>query len=115
MKRIVTVQSIKHFDTCLLQTSINIGHVMSSSMKMKESESLDNLYIPQVPIFCPLTKKIRDNEFVRETLVHDDTDKPIKPRLTWYDPNEGIIPTDWFEDGICSDLDYYFNQTKTKK
>lgn len=112
MKRIV--QSMKHFDTCLLQTSINNGSVMSSCVKMKKSKSSENLYIPQVPFFCPVTKKLRDNELVREILIYDKS-KPIKPRLTWYDPNDNIIPNNWFVDGICSDLDYYFNQSNYNK
>ena len=109
MKRVLALKSKKKVDLSLMKQSLNSTNMFNSNLKMKKSKSSENLYIPQVPFFCPLTKKIRDNDYVREVLIHDEN-KQIKPRLTWYDPNDEMIPTDWFMDGIYADLDYYFNE-----
>lgn len=137
MKRIFALKSQKKVDLLMMRRWYYCGNSMNKSkslenlcntdvkikkskskenlnttknVKIKKNKSSDNLYVPQVPFFCPLTKQLRDNEYVRDVLVHDNT-KHVKPRLTWYNPNGEIIPTDWFIDGIYSDLQYYFNET----
>lgn len=112
MKRVLAIKSRKNLDITLMKNGAHNSNMFNSNLKMKKSKSSENLYIPQVPFFCPLTKQLRDNEYVREVLIYDEN-KKVKPRLTWYEPNDKMIPTDWFVDGIYSDLDYYFNDYTT--
>lgn len=90
----------------------SIGKEMNATHKTKKrgmtkSKSNSDLYVPHVPFFCPVTKSVRDSEKVRDMLVADTSNLP-KPRMTWYDPSDGMVPTDWFTDGIYADYEYYF-------
>eukprot|EP00959_Pyramimonas_sp_CCMP1952_P051930 1085396-Pyramimonas_sp.AAC.1 len=69
------------------------------------------LYVPRVPAVCPLSKLARDNETVREVLVYDQTKDSIKPRMSWYHPDDTMVPRGWFKDGIMADLQYYYSDT----
>jgi len=68
------------------------------------------LYVPHVPAMCPMAKLARDNETVREVLVYDEEkQKNVKPRLSWYHPDDTMVPRGWFSEGIMADLKYYYS------
>ncbi len=104
MKRVLRMKSLQKFDLSQINHTLNTN---TKVKKMKKSKSSEDLYVPELPFFCPIAKSVRDNEKVRDILVHNGD--VTKPRLSWYEPTDGLIPTNWFEDGICADLDYYFN------
>lgn len=88
-------------------SSFNKAFIKSVDKMLKKSKSSEDLNKPYIPFFCPLTKKIRDNEKIRDMLIYDGSNQ-IQPRLSWYSPNDEMIPSDWFEEGIKADLNYYF-------
>ena len=108
MKRVLALKSRKRFDTSLLKKTMCTSSTSTSNLKMKKSKSQEGLYVPDVPFFCPITKHVRDNETVRSVLVYD-RDKAVAPRMSWYTPDEGIVPNNWFLEGIYGDLSYYFD------
>jgi hypothetical protein len=75
------------------------------------------LYVPKVPVLCPLSKLVRDNDIVREVLVfNQEKDGDIKPRMSWYHPDDTMIPRGWFKEGIMADFQYYYSDVgKTPK
>ena len=89
----------------------NINKIFTRTFEKhkKKSKSAEDLKIPYVPFICPITKRIRDDETVRDILIYNPSNQ-IKPKLSWYNPNfDEMIPTNWFEEGIKADLNYYFN------
>ena len=95
-----------------IKSTNNINKVFTRTFEknIKKSKSAEDLNIPYVPFFCPITKKIRDDETVRDILIYNHSNQ-IKPKLSWYNPNDEMIPTNWFEEGIKADFNYYFNDT----
>lgn len=79
-------------------------------MSSRVSNFKSAIFIPYIPFILPVTKVLRDNEFVRSVLIVDES-KPVKPRLSWYDPdNNSWVPKGWFTDGVIADLRYYFGK-----
>jgi hypothetical protein len=59
--------------------------------------------------------RIRNSPEFRESFVCDA--KTIyKPRMAWYNPNDGMVPSGWFTEGLLADLAYYkpFTGTRSK-
>lgn len=50
--------------------------------------------------------RIRNNEKIRESFVCDANSR-YKPRMAWYNPNDGMFPSNWFSEGLMADLAYY--------
>lgn len=98
-KKQLNIQSINKMNRCLTK---------AMDKQIKKSKSQEDLNIHYLPFFCPITKKIRDNETIRDILIYNSSNQ-IKPRFSWYNPDEGMIPKNWFEEGIKSDLSYYYN------
>jgi len=71
------------------------------------------LYVPSVPVICPMAKLARDNETVRKVLIYEEERDTIKPRLSWYHPDDSMVPRGWFKDGIMADLQYYYADVGT--
>jgi len=71
---------------------------------------MTKIYIPRLPPVCILSRTLRDNPFVRNTLiVHKDTPR-ASARFSWYDPYSiQWVPRDWLRE-TKSDLVYYFSQ-----
>ena len=61
---------------------------------------------PQVPHFLPLTRWAAKNEQVRETLIVDEKRRQ-RPRLSWYHPEDSMVPRGWFIKGLLEDIKYY--------
>ena len=71
---------------------------------------MNKVFIPKIPHIFPVTRMVRDNMFVRDVLIYDET-KKIQPRLSWYDPlDKSWVPNNWFQDGLVSDMKYYFSK-----
>ncbi|KAI8112485.1 hypothetical protein M9434_003808 [Picochlorum sp. BPE23] len=54
--------------------------------------------VPHVPHILPFTRWASTDENFRSTLVVDD-DKAQKARLSWYHPDDTMVPRDWFSKG----------------
>ena len=62
--------------------------------------------MPAVPAVLPFTHWAANSDRVRATLVDDKATRP-KARLSWYHPDDTMVPRDWFRSGLLEDLKYY--------
>eukprot|EP00210_Caulerpa_lentillifera_P001685 g1620.t1 len=61
---------------------------------------------PSIPHFLPLTKWAAESKEVRETLIVDEAHRQ-RPRLSWYHPDDTMVPKGWFSKGLWEDIKYY--------
>lgn len=69
---------------------------------------------PPIPHLLPLTKWMAKSRTVRETLVVDEANRQ-RPRLSWYHPDDTMVPRNWFRGGLWADLKYYKPFVSKKK
>lgn len=62
---------------------------------------------PMVPHFLPFTRWASSSDAVRDTLVAEDPKNRKKARLSWYHPDDGMVPRGWFSQGLMADFKYY--------
>lgn len=64
---------------------------------------------PEVPHFLPFTRWAAKSETIRSTFVTDDSNpsKRKKARLSWYHPDDTMVPRDWLSGGLLADIKYY--------
>ena len=43
----------------------------------------------------------------RDTFIAGDAKTRKKARLSWYHPDDTMVPRDWFRGGLLEDLKYY--------
>jgi hypothetical protein len=61
-----------------------------------------------VPGFLPFTRWAADSPAVRATLVAPASPKDLpKPRLSWWHPDDAMVPRGWWKQGLLADLQYY--------
>lgn len=60
--------------------------------------------------------RLRNSKELRESFVCD-ANTIYKPRMAWYNPNDGMVPSGWLTEGLLADLAYYkpFTGTRTEK
>ncbi|KAL3137270.1 hypothetical protein ABBQ32_006816 [Trebouxia sp. C0010 RCD-2024] len=73
----------------------------------KLSRQNQPLAVPQVPHLFPITRWAAQNETVQKTLVAEDSKKRQKARLSWYHPDDTMVPRGWWKMGLLEDLKYY--------
>ena len=62
--------------------------------------------IPYIPPLLPVTRWASTDEHFRSTLVVDEGARQ-KARLSWYHPDDTMVPRDWFTRGLLEDLRYF--------
>lgn len=62
---------------------------------------------PYIPHILPFTRWAAHNESFRSTFVVDDPKLRKKARLSWYHPDDTMVPRDWFQGGLLADIKYY--------
>ncbi len=62
--------------------------------------------IPYVPPLLPVTRWASKDAQFRSTLVVEDESRQ-KARLSWYHPDDTMVPRDWFSLGLLEDLRYF--------
>ena len=66
------------------------------------------LAAPTVPSFLPFTRWAATSPAIQSTLVvEEDVKVRPKARLSWYHPDDTMVPRDWWRGGLLADLDYY--------
>ena len=70
---------------------------MSGKMSLEKSQSL------QSHILC---RAAASREF-QETLIAEDPKDRKKARLSWYHPDDTMVPRGWFKGGLLEDIKYY--------
>lgn len=63
--------------------------------------------VPHVPHILPITRWASQSETLRSTFIADEPSKRKKARLSWYHPDDTMVPRDWFTGGLLADLKYY--------
>jgi len=58
----------------------------------------------------PVTSYVAKN--LRSTFVVDSDKSKRRTRLSWYNPNDGMVPANWFKDGLIADMHWYRPFTK---
>lgn len=61
---------------------------------------------PSVPHFLPITRWISQSPTMKSTFVVDKAEQP-KARLSWYHPDDTMVPRGWWKTGLLEDLKYY--------
>lgn len=65
-----------------------------------------HVVIPYVPPLLPVTRWASNDAQFRSTLVVEDGARQ-KARLSWYHPDDTMVPRDWFSRGLLEDLKYF--------
>lgn len=65
------------------------------------------LAAPIVPTFLPFTRWAASSPAIQSTLVAEDVATRPKARLSWYHPDDTMVPRGWFTGGLLADLAYY--------
>lgn len=63
---------------------------------------------PTVPSFLPFTRWAATSPAIQATLVvEEDVKVRPKARLSWYHPDDTMVPRGWWKGGLLADLAYY--------
>lgn len=62
---------------------------------------------PTVPHLLPFTRWAASSETMRATFVAEDPSTRKKARLSWYHPDDGMVPRGWWKGGLLADFKYY--------
>jgi hypothetical protein len=57
-----------------------------------------------VPRFLPFTSVFARTDAFKSTFVVDDDKSKRKTRLSWYNPQDGMVPSNWLKDGLLADM-----------
>jgi hypothetical protein len=63
--------------------------------------------VPAVPHLLPFTRWVANSQQFRETFIAEDPKDRKRARLSWYHPDDTMVPRDWFKGGLLADLAYY--------
>lgn len=61
--------------------------------------------VPAIPHFLPFTRWAANSETMKATFVADKERK--RARLSWYHPDDTMVPRGWWKMGLLEDLKYY--------
>lgn len=60
--------------------------------------------VPQVPHLLPFTRWAASSTSFRDTFIADPPAERKKARLSWYHPDDTMVPRDWWRNGLLADL-----------
>lgn len=78
-------------------------HKVSARRALEEAE----VVVPTVPHVLPFTKWAASSTKFRSTFIADPPKERKKARLSWYHPDDTMVPRDWWSGGLMADLAYY--------
>ncbi|KAK9838362.1 hypothetical protein WJX81_007179 [Elliptochloris bilobata] len=78
----------------------------TAAARPDRSSAPAELKAPSVPHFLPFTRWAAQSKVMQDTFVVDEKNKK-KARLSWYHPDDTMVPRDWFRGGLLKDLAYY--------
>lgn len=62
---------------------------------------------PSVPHLLPFTRWAAASKKFQSTLIAEDAKDRKKARLSWYHPDDTMVPRGWFKGGLLEDIKYY--------
>ncbi|KAL6776317.1 hypothetical protein ACKKBG_A20650 [Auxenochlorella protothecoides x Auxenochlorella symbiontica] len=77
-----------------------------SATQLRLAAEAAEVMVPAVPHLLPITRWAANNERIRATFVDDKATRK-KARLSWYHPDDTMVPRGWFTQGLLADLKYY--------
>ena len=113
--RITNQQRAQHpiFEIKSIQTTSHPPSIRQAAREQKRAAAAElrrtggpQVPMPAVPAVLPFTHWAANSDRVRATLVDDKATRP-KARLSWYHPDDTMVPRDWFRSGLLEDLKYY--------
>ncbi len=60
-----------------------------------------------VPFFLPCTAAFASTQAFESTFVVDEDVNKRRTRLSWYHPEDTMVPRGWFRDGLLADMAWY--------
>lgn len=73
------------------------------------------LSLPQIPHLLPFTRWAANSEQIRDTFVAEEPKTRKRARLSWYHPDDTMVPRDWFKGGLLADIKYYAPFSRRKE
>lgn len=64
-------------------------------------------FIPPVPHLLPFTRWAAGSTSFRSTFIAEAPKERKKARLSWYHPDDTMVPRDWFRGGLLEDMKYF--------
>ena len=61
--------------------------------------------LPAAPALRP--RRAASSTCFRSTFIADPPKERKKARLSWYHPDDTMVPRDWFRGGLLADIKYY--------
>lgn len=80
------------------------SHGNHNNKPMQRSEDIQAMPVPR---FLPFTSCFAKTDAFKSTFVVDDDKSKRRTRLSWYNPQDGMVPTNWLKDGLLADLKWY--------
>lgn len=77
-----------------------------AARQSREAAESAEVAMPEVPHFLPFTRWMASSNRIRATFVDDKASRK-RARLSWYHPDDTMVPRDWFRGGLLADLKYY--------
>lgn len=84
----------------------NITAAEKARQRRERTKTVTMLEPPPIPHFLPFTSWAAKNPAFRSTLVVDES-KRQRARLSWYHPDDTMVPRNWFRGGLLQDIMYY--------
>lgn len=67
-----------------------------------------DLPVPSIPHILPFTRWAAQSKTIQSTFIAaEDPKQRPKARLSWYHPDDTMVPRDWWKGGLLADLKYY--------
>ena len=96
---------VAHAPACsAMQTALCRGCPFKSAARTHSQ--LDLIYQPCIACSPAQVCRVRNSEQLRESFVCDQSTR-YKPRMAWYNPNDGMVPSGWLTEGLLADMAYY--------
>jgi len=80
-----------------------------AAREVKVAAEEANAWSVPIPHFLPFTKMATQHPEFRKTFVFDVKDRKTA-RLSWYHPDDTMVPRDWLRGGLLEDIKYYFGK-----
>lgn len=79
---------------------------MQATRRVYDGVEEEEYVPPEIPHVLPITRWVRDSKSLRESFICTPETR-YKPRMAWYNPNDGMVPSGWLTEGLLADLAYY--------
>eukprot|EP00891_Asterochloris_glomerata_P000601 jgi/Astpho2/601/Aster-04449 len=74
---------------------------------VKRRHEITEVPVPKIPHLLPFTRWAAKNEKFQETFIAKNGKDRPKARLSWYHPDDTMVPRGWWKMGLLEDMKYY--------